>query len=495
MYALTIQRNVDYVVYKTKGVFKVEKRAVWSMNLKDNREENNAESSQKKFEFCMQRQIVGIGWFPNENFDADPAFCNAKKCLSSFKRGDLVWIKEPAKDVYFIAEITDEKITSTMDNEFAEHDISCYRKCKFFPVGAKEIIPEKYAQYIKRLVTSQTIQPRTNDELICVVNELYLRNTAEEKTIDAGNTTFASDKKSFKQKNKKMIIVIFSIFLCAVAVFFVVKGVQYGKTQNEIATMMEKIQGKTYIYCDYDYYSSIDYDCFKYDVLEFDQDAKKKREYGFTRDLSSADYRIVADFYDWNNISFNIDFFSGKIKYKYYDFKYNERTDTITLNNHNYNVVSEENYETFNQMYKTLFEYMQSENYRQLGDENKADFVNVLDAIESNVPINIEELKAEVYLDSALASLEKQDMHSYSIPELLNACTKNLEYEGVEYDEANNNYIYTYTCDYAPNKADLPNYYVSGDFIIVYNVDNGEAGISGPVASAMNTFAILTAFS
>ena len=91
MYALTIQRNVDYVVYKTKGVFKVEKRAVWSMNLKDNREENNAESSQKKFEFCMQRQIVGIGWFPNENFDADPAFCNAKKCLSSFKRGDLVF--------------------------------------------------------------------------------------------------------------------------------------------------------------------------------------------------------------------------------------------------------------------------------------------------------------------------------------------------------------------------------------------------------------------
>ena len=82
----------------------MDSRAVYCMNLKDNRGENTAVPSQKKFNFCLQQHIIGVGWAScEENQETIQAFIAAKKCMSTLKSGDLVWIKAPNEDLYYIA--------------------------------------------------------------------------------------------------------------------------------------------------------------------------------------------------------------------------------------------------------------------------------------------------------------------------------------------------------------------------------------------------------
>lgn len=97
-------------------------------------------------------------------------------------------------------------------------------------------------------------------------------------------------------------------------------------------------------------------------------------------------------------------------------------------------------------------------------------------------------------MNRSLASLESQSMYGSSVLELIDTCTSNLVYERCEYS-GSNVYTFVYSCDYAPNKADLPNYYVKGELQIHYNFKSGIAGISGSVVDGMQTYAILKAFS
>ena len=150
-------------------------RPVYCMNLKDNREGSTLASSKIKFDFCFREQIVGIGWAFNEkSSETELAFADAKKYLSALKPGDLVWIKKPGEDLYFIAEILDEKPFCSKDDRYGKHDLSCWRKCRFYTVGSKADIPAEYTDYLKRLVTPQTIQSRTDAELIDAVNRMWM---------------------------------------------------------------------------------------------------------------------------------------------------------------------------------------------------------------------------------------------------------------------------------------------------------------------------------
>ena len=72
------------------------KRAVYCMNLKDNRGGSSPASSKGKFDFCHSEQVVGIGWAANENTsESESAFVSAKNYLFALNPGDLLWIKKP----------------------------------------------------------------------------------------------------------------------------------------------------------------------------------------------------------------------------------------------------------------------------------------------------------------------------------------------------------------------------------------------------------------
>ena len=149
-------------------------RAVYCMNLKDNREGSTLASSKIKFDFCFREQIVGIGWASDKIPPTEPAFANASKYLSALKPGDLVWIKKPGEDLYFIAEILDEKMSCVYDDRYSEHYLICWRKIRFYTVGSKADNPAEYTDYLNILVTQQTIQSRTDAELIDAVNRMWM---------------------------------------------------------------------------------------------------------------------------------------------------------------------------------------------------------------------------------------------------------------------------------------------------------------------------------
>ena len=165
--------NSSWTLLK-EGATSMDSRAVYCMNLKDNRGENTAVPSQKKFNFCLQQHIIGVGWAScEENQETIQALIVAKKCMSTLKPGDLVWIKAPNEDLYYIAEILEGELFTSSDDKFAEHDLGYYRNCKFYKVGTKDDIPNEYVGYLKRLVTLQAIQARTSPDIVNVVNTIW----------------------------------------------------------------------------------------------------------------------------------------------------------------------------------------------------------------------------------------------------------------------------------------------------------------------------------
>lgn len=300
--------------------------------------------------------------------------------------------------------------------------------------------------------------------------------------------TFIPRTKDFLKRNKKKILIIFLVLFGIVAISFAVRGVQYSQKNAYAASLQEELQGKTYIH----YYNS-SYRT-EWEVIEFNQDTKRFRTYGISL---TSDGILAPDLDEWEDPIFMAEFFSGDVLLGYQPFLYDKTTETITLgfNEDEYVLASNLGLESLGQMYQTLLAYQFSENFKQADSEVQRDIENMSRIIENYNYFSVEGLKGEIYLDQALSSLQTQYIYGFSIEDLLNDCTRNFEYVSTEYDEDENNYIYTYTCDYALNKVEMPNYYVSGELIIVYDVDYDIADISGSAASALQTYAILRAFS
>ena len=230
----------------------MEKRAVYCMNLKDNRESDNLESSKEKFDFCFKNEVVGIGWVSNENHsEPESAFADAKKYLSALNSGDLIWIKKPYEDLYYIAEILDEKPFIPNDIRYAEHDLSYCRKCNFHKVGSKNNVPSEYADYLKRLVTPQTIQPRTDTELIDAVNIMWLNSEPKEAQKAEDKTDILPPAKKLAKEIFRKYKVLFIVLLCAIigtTAFFTVHGIVYNAvSENTRNEMDKKLCGKTFV--------------------------------------------------------------------------------------------------------------------------------------------------------------------------------------------------------------------------------------------------------
>ena len=84
--------------------------SVWIMNLKDNRKESTVNETEKKFAFCKEKGILGIGWVGyEENGIEDLGFKKAKNAIIRFKPKDLVWVKNTTKKEYYICEISENK--------------------------------------------------------------------------------------------------------------------------------------------------------------------------------------------------------------------------------------------------------------------------------------------------------------------------------------------------------------------------------------------------
>ncbi len=206
---------------------------VWLMNLRDNRDEPNANLGMSKFEFCKSNGILGIGWVGYDAGSDDTAFSTAKKYIDSFEAGDLVWTKDPVEHTYYLCEIL--ATAEAAEEEFHKHDISRFCECEFIEIGQAEDLPEGITS--EDLISRHTIS-RAN-QLISEVTERYCNNqciSEQEFTIKG----VALKVGGFIKKHK----LIFAIALAAIVALSAVALVVTGMKENKVREFLE---GKIFI--------------------------------------------------------------------------------------------------------------------------------------------------------------------------------------------------------------------------------------------------------
>ena len=189
--------------------------------------------------------------------------------------------------------------------------------------------------------------------------------------------------------------------------------------------------------------------------------------------------------------------FKGDIKLCNNTFDYQPEYDSLTLSGAGYGFMSDELGSTdLSDMYSALLQYKYSDDFADKSEEDKTETEAIIQTIESYDIVDSEKEMAKVFLNKAIESLKEQKIYGYSLVDLLAECTRNVEISYYQYFESAKTCDFTYTCDYAPNKAEMPNYYVSGGTLTIsYNIITGNVEISGSAASAANTYAILRSFS
>ncbi len=126
-------------------------RKVWCMNLIDDRNEvERNKDAELKFRLCKERGIIAIGWgvsgvvnswqeyleVASNTWRANKNFVAATNALKEMACGDLVWIKNPASDDVYIAEIVDKSADPSIYSNLMEFDICAYRKCRYLFVDS-----------------------------------------------------------------------------------------------------------------------------------------------------------------------------------------------------------------------------------------------------------------------------------------------------------------------------------------------------------------------
>lgn len=278
-------------------------RAVYCMNLKDNRTGSNEASSHEKFDFCLEQQVIGIGWASDEgNFETNQAFIDAKKYMSSLKAGDLVWIREPGKDMYYIAEIMDGELYTPTDPLFSEHDLGYCLNCKFYKVGTRNDIPMEYNGFLNRLVTPQTIQPRTDVELIAAVNNLWLRIVEREEQETKNNHNVQKKRVAEIIKKYKILFIALLCVIIGIAAFFIVHEIVYNSvSENARNEMNEKLCGKTFV-------QHTDEDTMDVVIIKNENDTSYASYNRTMYDISEKSAEIQCDNY---NLSYDYSFWGN----------------------------------------------------------------------------------------------------------------------------------------------------------------------------------------
>lgn len=211
---------------------------VWLMNLKDNRDNAEVDGTEKKFKFCKEKNIVGIGWVDyKKNKIKDLGYERAKAAIERFQYGDLVWVKDNVNKKYYICKINDNSNKIT-EEECNNYDISEYRFCQYYYVGDSDKLPKSINE--RDLVSISTIR-RANEDIANATVDFFKTFTTENKDT--------SVSPGIKQKTKRTIIIGMTI------VFFIVAAIVCSsifatkkkiKKDLEVNKVISFISGKTY---------------------------------------------------------------------------------------------------------------------------------------------------------------------------------------------------------------------------------------------------------
>lgn len=243
------------------------------MNLLDRRG-NASENEREKFDFCKRNSIVGIGWVGYEDADRefDPedqkAFLNAKSKLEKFGVGDLVWVKVPEMNEYYLCEIT-ASMQKAETNIYHLHDIGYYCKCEYLtcfkskklPYGltAEELICHSAISGVKIETESKTLKcykslpDLTNSKNLFFESEKAVNS--KEKTINA----FETDKLKRVGPFLILILVVFSLVMLILAPSFV--GHTHVMDERTLVNATCTVTGVVECYCrdcDYTYTKNIE---------------------------------------------------------------------------------------------------------------------------------------------------------------------------------------------------------------------------------------------
>lgn len=189
---------------------------VWIMNLKDNREEATADGTAKKFAFCKEKGIVGIGWASDSSKEEEKkAYENAKSAIEDFKIDDLVWVRnstakegEPNR---YICKITAMAVT-TNDTEFNNSDISQFCCAEFYPI---ENIPDGISD--QELVSRRTISKA--NENVSTITEQYMDSLMDNSPLKKMENPLIAERKNKKQNIKKIMLPAVIVLVAVLAIF------------------------------------------------------------------------------------------------------------------------------------------------------------------------------------------------------------------------------------------------------------------------------------
>lgn len=199
------------------------KMNVWLMNLKDNRDNAEVDGTEKKFDICKSKGILGIGWVSDKSKEEEKnAYQNANSAIDDFEIGDLVWVRNTAaKDGEpnrYICKITATAVTTT-DAELNSLDIGKFCQAEFHPV---ESIPDGISE--NALVSISTIRRANEDIANATVS--FFKTLAPEKEV--------SDSTSIKSKTR--IFAIMTLLCIFGLVALVIKGINLDKNAGHVTS-------------------------------------------------------------------------------------------------------------------------------------------------------------------------------------------------------------------------------------------------------------------
>ena len=191
------------------------------MNLKDNRENAPENANSVKFNFCIKKGIVGIGWV---GYDKNPELCEkdigykkARNSIFSFETDDLVWVKNSETQRYYLCKIVSQA-QATEENEYNEKDISIFCKCEYIDIGTVEELPYNI----------------TKEQLISITTVSKANEQLSEATLKFYNTITPKNKcKLDIFKFKRIYLLYILIITLLLSVILTINGI-HNKQEKEI---------------------------------------------------------------------------------------------------------------------------------------------------------------------------------------------------------------------------------------------------------------------
>lgn len=242
--------------------------SVWKMNLKDNRDEKPENLKESKFDFCKKKGILGIGWAnhdKNENAtttEKETGYERAKNSFFSLKINDLVWVKNPETNYYYLCRIKSQALL-TKKKEYIDNDVSLYRNCEYIDIGTADKLPDGIVK--EDLVSISTIS-QANEQ----VNKATLMFFDIKKRF---NYKLNKIKCFFKKVLQHILKYkwIYLSFIVALTIFITTVCILNNIKSNKIEKFLN---GK--IYTSYSYYYSFGDSTYSHYAFE---DGKMSEEY------------------------------------------------------------------------------------------------------------------------------------------------------------------------------------------------------------------------